>query len=350
MICDGRIEINTVALVRFVNHDETHGHFEPLLRKQLSNCNAQSLTTVFWDLSYTDLDKRLNMLEEKLITSNLKHVYFEWLHDVPSIPQIDSMLAKIGVSWSVLASISELWQAQEQECDFMLWMKQLSDAKQLTNVFVWDKYVFLRMASLSIPFTVVADYQNVETDNSRYECCDWASELLEPLIGVAGQLYGYRGVTNLIRIAFLKPNLNYIFWGIGRWSTINFFDNFLLTKLISKKRLFVSDSFKTSDAELNHLFKHIDAMYIDGSRYPNPSGMVTRARNFGIPVLVERGNGYYFYESKIDKGIYMDNFLRMSTTLLQKHIVRLKGLPPTAAPTEDTQIIVFIEAWRTAIE
>ena len=334
--------------MRFVHHDETHGHFEPLLQKQLINCHVQSLTVVYWDLSPVDFENRIDILGEKLATANVKHVYFEWLHDLPSIPQIDYMLAKMGVSWSVLASISEFWQIQNQESKFMLWMEQLSNASQLTNVFVWDKYVFQKMASLSIPFTVIADYQNVETNDSVYECCNWVSELSEPLIGVAGQLYGYRGVTNLIRIAFLKPKLNYIFWGLGRWSTVGFLDKFLITRLISKKRFFISDSFKSSDSELNHLFKHIDALYIDGSRYPNPSGMVTRARNFGIPVLVEKGDGFYLYESKIDRGIYMDNFLRMPTALLRKTIVRLRGLPLIPAPSEDSQILAFIKAWRNS--
>ena len=334
--------------MRFVNHDETHGHFEPLLQKQLINCHVQSLKAVFWDMSNVDFENRIEVLREKLVVANVKHVYFEWLHDLPSIPQIDSMLAKIGVSWSVLASISEYWQTQNQESEFILWMKQLSIAKQLTNVFVWDKYVFIKMANLSIPFTVVTDYQNVDIDDSKYDCCDWVSGLSEPLIGVAGQLYGYRGVTNLIRIAFLKPKLNFIFWGIGRWSTVGFLDKFLITRLISKKRFFISDSFKSSDSELNHLFKHIDAMYIDGSRYPNPSGMVTRARNFGIPVLVEKGAGFYFYESKIDKGIYMDNFLRMPTAQLREKIVRLRSLPLIPAPSEDSQILAFITAWRNS--
>jgi hypothetical protein len=341
--------VNGIALVRFVHHDETHGHFEPLLQKQLINCQVQSMASVFWDLSTEDFQNRIEALREKLVASNVKHVYFEWLHDLPSIPQIDSILAKIGVTWSVLASISEYWQIQNQDSEFILWMEQLSNAKQLTNVFVWDKYVFLKMASLSIPFSVVADYQNVETDDTSYDCCGWVSGLSEPLIGVAGQLYGYRGVTNLIRIAFLKPKLNYIFWGIGRWSTVGFLDKFLITKLISKKRIYISDSFKSSDTELNHLFKHIDAMYIDGSRYPNPSGMVTRARNFGIPVLVEKGDGFYFYESKIDRGISMDNFLLMPTALLRKRIVRLAKLPLIPAPSEDSQVLAFINAWRNSL-
>ncbi len=319
-----------------------------MLEKQISECGTSGTSVLFWDFSSISFDKKLESLKEALKSISVDHVYFEWLHDLPSIPNIDSIFCDFKIKWSVLASISELWDTKQTGDSFLEWMHQLSLSRQLSNVFVWDRYVSSKIKNNSIPFTVIPDYQDVSIDDTQYDCCEWADSLSLPILGVGGQLYGYRGVTNLIRIAARKPKLNCMLWGLGKWDSLGFLEKFLMAKIISKKRFYVNDGYKNSEQELNHMFKHIDALYIDGSRYPNPSGMVTRARNFGIPVLVELGSGFYQIESRLDKGIHVSSFLSMPTTALCELIVRLKEIPARKAPTADSQITVFTRAWRDA--
>jgi len=339
----------SLALVRFDQHPITHGHFETLLQSQLLQCEVDSLSYTFLDLSFGNIDQKLSQFRDKLDLYKVKHVYFEWLHDIPSIQEIDSILFERKISWSVLASVSEFWNLSNAGHKSLERMKHLSNAVQLKNVFVWDKYIIEEIGFSSIPFTVVNDFQDTTLDELRYGCCDWVNKAKRPLIGVVGQLYGYRGVTNVIRIALTRPNLSFILWGSGRWSSVKKIDKFLLSKVIPKRRLFVSDDYKSTDSELNHVFKHIDALYIDGSRYPNPSGIVTRARHFGIPTLVESGLGYYSVESKNDKGISLDRYVLLSSKAIRSRINQLTKQPPVTAPTLLSQVQTFVESWKLAI-
>jgi hypothetical protein len=67
-----------------------------------------------------------------------------------------------------------------------------------------------------------------------------------------------------------------------------------------------------SEAELNHFYKHVSGFFLDGSRYPNPSGMANRALSFQIPLLVQKGPGYYAYEAKTNTSVHHHDFRLIS--------------------------------------
>jgi hypothetical protein len=95
---------------------------------------------------------------------------------------------------------------------------------------------------------------------------------------------------------------------------------------------------------------HLDALYIDGSRYPSPSGIVVRARNFGIPVLVEEGESYLNARSSADEGIIVGRFIRMMQKDIENSIAFGKTIPSPPRSTLIDQQAAFLEIWSKTLD
>jgi len=210
---------------------------------------------------------------------------------------------------------------------------------------VWDGYAVHNLPANNIPFVIIPDSQSVQTDNKEYFCCSWNSKGNSPTLGIVGQLYGYRGTSALIKLAARQPSLRYIFWGAGRWNTVKKRHRILLEILKRLNIVLVNDTFMPNEEKLNHIFQHLDALFLDGAQYPSPSGIVTRARHFGIPVLINSGMGYYHFNSKIDKGIRIIESQNITKNEICHEINEGKKFSNVETVNGYSQAKIFIDAW-----
>jgi hypothetical protein len=337
-----------ITLVRLTSYSEASGHFNVLLRNQLEGCSSAGIAIFFEDLSPYPRDVQLEVLLSKIDVTKTKHVYFEWLHDIPNIEELDTALYSHGLTWSVTASISELWNSNQKDSRVFKMLSQLNDCRSLRTVFVFDDLLIKKLNFRNICFTSIPQYENLELDSIKRLCCSLPNSA-KITIGIVGQLYGYRGVNNLISIVSKNRGLRIFLWGQERWQTVDPFKRFVLTFLVGKKQKFLLDKHLASDADLNHAFTHLDALYIDGVNYPSPSGIAVRARNFGLPVLVEDGESYLKAKSSMDGGIIVERFVRMSQRRIIDAIEIGKSLNVPENVGKVDQQKAFIKIWGEAI-
>ena len=337
-----------ITFIRLTSHTEANGHFNVLLRNQLDGCIKNEVAIRFEDLSAFPRDSQIKVLLSKGHLSDTRHVYFEWLHDIPNIEELDRGLHSMGLTWSVTASISELWNTDKKDSYVHKMLSDLNNCKSLLTVFVFDDLLIKLLNFNRIIFTPIPQFESLEVDSIQRQCCSWPTSS-QATIGIVGQLYGYRGVNKLILIVSKHKSLGILLWGQERWQTVNFFSRFVLSWLIGKKRKFIIDKYLSSDAELNHAFKHLDALYIDGATYPSPSGIAVRARNLGIPILVEEGESYLKAKSLTDRGIIVGRFGRMSQRKIMNFIAHGKSFTPPQIITKLDQQTAFLEVWSKAL-
>lgn len=339
-----------ISFIRLQSYTEESGHFNTLLRTQWVICEKSSESFIFEDLSVYPKEIRFLILVEKIKSIKPKHVYFEWLHDVTNIELVDSALTELNISWSVTASISELWDENNQDSPLHKQFTLLNKSTSLAAVFVWDDLLVKKLSYSKINFVTIPQYEDLARDETEHLCCSWVADAPPVIIGIVGQLYGYRGVSNLIHIAAKRRNIGILLWGQARWHTISRLDMVLLFRFIGKRRKFISSAFQTKESDFNHVFSHITALYIDGSQYRSPSGVVTRARALGIPVLVESGIGYLQEKSRKDAGIITDSFSKMSKRSILLAINQAKHAEASQVPTKMEQQMAFMNIWRSPNE
>lgn len=337
-----------LTFVRLTSYTEASGHFNVLLRNQLAGCSSIGISIRFEDLSPYPGDVQIEVLLSKIVITKTRHVYFEWLHDIPNIKELDERLHAKGMTWSVTASISELWNSNDKDSRVFKMLSQLDECKSLRTVFVFDDLLIKNLNFNNILFTPIPQYENLEIDTMKRECCSMPNSS-KITIGIVGQLYGYRGVDNLISIVSRNRKLRIFLWGQERWNTVNPIKRFVLSSLIGKERKFLLDKHFANDAQLNHAFTHLDALYLDGTNYPSPSGIAVRARNLGIPVLVEDGKSYLKAKSLTDGGIIVGRFGRMPQKNIVKAITFGKSFNPSPSISKFDQQIAFTKIWGDAI-
>jgi len=331
------------------SYNEASGHFNVLLRNQLDGCSRRGISIHFEDLSPYPREIQLGVLISKVITSKTRHVYFEWLHDIPDLNQLDNALFAAGITWSVTASISELWNTSQEDSQVFKMLSTLNYCKSLATVFVFDELLIKRLDFGNILFTPIPQYENMALETILRPCCSWLPSS-DVTIGLVGQLYGYRGLNKLISIVLKNRGLAIFLWGQERWASVDPIKRWVLSFLISKKRKYISDNYLSNDEELNHAFSHIDALYIDGSTYPSPSGIAVRARNLGIPILLEDGASYLKAKSQSDEGIIVGSFSRMSQREIVRSIAFGKSIGAGKGSTKVDQQTAFVDAWSKTLE
>jgi len=340
---------SAITFVRLTSYNEASGHFNVLLRNQLDGCSRKGIPVHFEDLSPYPKEIQLDVLLSKVATSKTRHVYIEWLHDITNLNELDNALLAIGITWSVTASISELWNVSQEDSQVFKMLTTLNHCKSLATVFVFDELLISRLDFGNITFTPIPQFESMALDRILRPCCSWLPSS-EVTIGLVGQLYGYRGLNKLISIALRNRGVAIFLWGQERWSSIDPIKRWVLSFLISKKRKYISDNYLSSDEELNHAFSHLDALYIDGSSYPSPSGIAVRARNLGVPVLLEDGASYLKAKSFYDEGIIVGNFSSLSQREIVRSIFYGKSVGACKESTKDELQSAFLDVWSKTLE
>lgn len=306
-----------LAFIRLNQYSELNGHYNGYLRLQFDACARNKIDYRFMDLSSHRKKSQNDFLFKGLIREQITHVYFEWLDDIQNLNNVISFLDQNEIAWSATTNIDK---ANVGISEFAIdKIYAATKSKSLAKLFVWNYPIIESFSHIETKFELIPDYQSLVTNTATYDCCTWAESARRPIIGIAGQLFGYRGVDGLIELANKLPQISILLWGQGRWDFVNPKNLRLLNSMIITKQAYSEDIFMIDDAKLNHIFSHLDAYYFDGQRNPNPSGIVTRARGFGIPVLIESGSKYYMNVAKFDPGIRVGDFFAMDfSTLLSK--------------------------------
>lgn len=339
---------STVTFVRLTSYNEASGHFNVLLRNQLDGCSRKGISSQFEDLSPYPEEIQLEVLLSKVEKSKTQHIYFEWLHDILDINQLDRALHAKGITWSVTASVSELWNTTEKNSQVFKMLEALNCCKSLTTVFVFDELLINRLNFENILFTPIPPFESMELDTILRPCCSRLPSS-KVTIGLVGQLYGYRGLNKLITIVLKNRDLAIFLWGQERWSSVDPVKRLVLSYLIGKKRKYILDNYLSNDAELNHAFTHLDALYIDGTAYPSPSGIAVRARNLGVPVLLEDGASYLKAKSSLDEGIIVRNFNRLPQSEIVRSIDYGKSIGAVSESTKSEQQNAFLDVWSKTL-
>lgn len=334
----------TFIFIRLENYDEKTGHFATLRGALYESLSDLELDFEELDLANMDLTEQALALKVIIQSKPVTHVHFEWLHDLENRSILLDILLDSGVSWSVFASLSEIWRSGASCLDFKL----LSLAHRYSNlltVFTWDLHLIKKISGTFPKLSHLMDYQDLSTRNETFECCTWIQEDDRVVLGISGQLYGYRGVDLLVWRFLLLSNFKIILWGSYKENDLAFFTKFLLRIFRGSNKIFIRGEWISTDAELNHFYQHIDGFFLDGSRYPNPSGMANRALSFGIPLLVQEGPGHYAAESEENGLVHMADFRFLSNRVVRSLLINRESVQLDSKLSLTGQINSMKEVW-----
>ena len=110
-------------------------------------------------------------------------------------------------------------------------------------------------------------------------------------IGAVGILAGYRCIDELLPLALAHPDVRFVLAGKLYEHTVRPDLLELLRERTPGNILFIP-GFIEGERELNGAVDAIDAIFVDGSRYPVQSGIVCRAIHFGKCVLTPDSNSW----------------------------------------------------------
>jgi hypothetical protein len=95
---------------------------------------------------------------------------------------------------------------------------------------------------------------------------------------------------------------------------------------------------------------HVDAIVIDTYSYPYPSGIVIRARQQGLPVIIANADSFLRDLSEIDPGIVILDLAKVSKKKLRDVLSSARSQQKFQGATREELQQRFIEVWKNAIE
>lgn len=139
----------------------------------------------------------------------------------------------------------------------------------------------------------VPDFENVELPTSPTELALRVRKHAGNhfCIGAVGILAGYRCIDEILPLALAHPEIRFVLAGKVYEPTIRPDLMPLLRDQTPENVLFVP-GFIDGEVELNSVINAIDAIFVDGSRYPVQSGVVCKAIHFGKCVVTPDSNSW----------------------------------------------------------
>jgi hypothetical protein len=287
-------------LIIDLNAPRRFGHFESF-NTLLSESVAQS--GIGFDFRTFGVNQswnvKLAIIQSDLATNKYRHVFFTWLHDLKGVEkEIDLICSTFDISYSGLASVSHAFRKTRglgsltaRRNSFHV-VKMVQASKSCKNILTWDPGI-LAQSDYQINFHFLPDYQSttINLDAQPLLPKEQVGYVLK--VGLVGQLYPYRGLQNIYKLA--KRNSNVIFYLIGKrsdfYSGIRYlYENYLWWRVERLKNSRIIEGYVDSDNQLNQYINELDAIYLDTKSYPNPSGIVCKARCLGKRVLITSSN------------------------------------------------------------
>jgi hypothetical protein len=214
------------------------------------------------------------------------------------------------------------------------------------GIFVFDHYLLSRIPSTFPTLFALSDYQDNRIEELRDECCDWVSDKKRPVIGIVGQLYSYRGVSQLVKKFIHRPNFAVFLAGKYQPSSFKRKTRFIIWILSKTKKIYFEPEWISTSSKVNHKIKHLDAIYISSRTYRGSSGISHRARQLGVPVIIDDVDSYLRDEMREDGGIGFFHQHSKSSTYLKKYTDELAQIKRIKNATLDSQIDDFLRVWR----
>jgi len=331
--------------VRFQDYSENVGHFSMLRTSILESLVAIGYEPVIVEIFENADYEKITQFEKFVTTEKPNLICFEWLHDLPLPQSLIEILDRSNIQWFAVASISEIWLDGDKSRIWpILSVAHLS--LNLKGILTWDFHLANKLDTIFPRLAWLPDFQPLEVDEElNFECCAWAKEAIKPIIGIGGQQYGYRGIDKILFYFFFLKKFSVLIWGPKKHESLNFKSKLLLKNASSAPRLFISDEFFEQETHLNHFYSHLDAFFIDGRRYPNPSGMANRSLAFGVPVLSEKGRGYYLSESPSNPLVIVRKYLWQSKKSITREINYASKNGLAIDLSREIQITELIKLW-----
>lgn len=307
-----------LVLLRIEN-DGRNGHF-----REWSTLFETAGYLAEWDVEVLEFSKDLvskapMFFFKRIEKSSPDHFFVEWIHDFEDIGyQLSDFLKNRNIAWSCVAALSGILresnkdkQAQHSNFNVLKILIHSRNNGSLKSIFVFDEY--LVAINSQFPLVALPDFQDITINEKELPCCQFAFQN-RPIVGVVGQLYGYRGVSRLLKYWIRNPRFKLLFAGNYDSRPISLFEKLLLTLARITKSVYWHPHWLPTSGDVNHHLNHLSALYIDTSRYSYPSGIANRARFFGIPVIIEDANSYLRDQKLIsgDNGILFSNVLKRS--------------------------------------
>jgi len=295
-----------ILLLKWVTRNPNEGHFFlhfELLREVISNLDVELLELEMRD---SDIETKLQELIDYCLKNQVTHIHLDWMLDIEFlITEFDHALANLGITWSSLGHLSPIFREASTEVEDHWFIKKIKSTTALKFIFVWDEFLSKKSQFLDDLLVAIPDYQNTNEIASTCVLCHEVSfnNLKKPIVGVVGQLYGYRGSERLLK----KWNR----FGAGFTPLLagNYFRESHSQKVQKKikkfgklKKIIFHPNFISSDSELNHVITHCDAIYIDTISYKVSSGIAQRALQLSVPVVIENSDSCLNDRSSINPG------------------------------------------------
>jgi hypothetical protein len=336
-----------VALVRFFSDREKVGHFNALFDVTLDASAIAFSKISQWNLRGENIEEKVTDLNRRVVKENPDFVHIDWFHDFETeAVNVAELLELAGIDWTTTGSVSHVERSINSNDLLKQTFLELEKFRRLKGIFIWDLYLAKSNPSGYPKLLPLVDWQDVTVSGTLQDCCKWKSRQRLPVLGLVGQLHPYRGVSLILRFWMTKPKFPVYLAGKYFSTSYSKLEQYLIKvgRLIG--RIFLNPEWQDSDSELNHHLLHLDALIIDTKSYPQPSGIVTRARHFGIPVLIPNADSFLNDCAVEDLGISVIDFASTRGDTLLKILGELKTFPAVPSPTRTDSINSFLIGWE----
>jgi hypothetical protein len=293
---------NFLVIVRTRPHKDD-GHFDPWInfcQEAEQYLNEFDIKVIFKHVFNEDeistLYRTITLLKYENPDAKVI-IHLEWLHDVYNFTSWEIFGSLENVRISSHLALTKLMMPEMQDLETRRMWQLINSSKSLDYLWTWDQryagQVLNKSRVISVP-----DFQPINLGVNFCELCD----LKVPMFGLVGQIYGYRGADLIISLAKNFPDYQFVL--VGKFHP-NSISKGALRDLKKLKNLKLIDGYIPNDEIMNHYIMHLAGLVIDAARYPDPSGVSTRALAFGVKLLIPKSKSHLEYMAKFDRRIWV---------------------------------------------
>lgn len=224
------------------------------------------------------LDKICGHLKKYSLCTSITP-FVMWSFDMLQDPVIEPKNKWVGLG--VLSAYAMNKKTSSLEVEKALFA-HVNNSKACKGIFLWDKYATQSLYSKKIKY--LPCLQNIKILQENYIPGE------KIVIGLFGLLWGYRGVNLLTEILSKNKDI------LGCLAGKPFFESYNAKTLRAIQKLKRWDCLKLKflekDEEINLKLSKIDALILDGEKYPPPSGIAIRALASGRCIISTRGKSW----------------------------------------------------------
>lgn len=337
--------------MRWVFRSQEEGHFSEHWTLVNSAARESFDQVVNIDLFSEDRVESLTKLSQLLLLEKPDITHFEWFHDFEEIVEsLADVFDSYQLKWISVAGVSSVLREGHQDEILRSKMLNLAKRKYLMGLMTWDYFLESRAHSKMPQIFGIPDFQDPEVASMHFPECKLFGDSQKIHIGVMGQLFNYRGSQELILAWCRNPVFRPFMIGQYQASSHPIGIRILIYILRKLRLLEFSGTWIKGSSALNHVLCHADAIFVDTTRYPFPSGIVIRSRQLGVPVIIKNADSFLRDLSQLDAGIVTIDLNRISKRELISLINKAKSQPKYKSASSFDLKAKIIDIWKTAEE